>query len=60
MKFSTVILIFLIVANGFAQEKESTNQAKRIAGTRVSLIPPSGFIPSEDFQVMGLNPWALQ
>lgn len=40
------ILIVLLVTTCFAQEKESSNQATRIAGTRVSLRLPSGFMPS--------------
>lgn len=49
MKFTRAfILILLVVATGSAQARESPTQAT-IAGTRVSLKPPSGFTPSPQF-----------
>ena len=50
MKFPRAfILILLVVATGAAQGKESSTQATIVAGTRVSLKPPSGFTLSPQF-----------
>ena len=50
MKFTrALILILLVVATGSAQARESQTQATIVAGTRVSLKPPSGFTASPQF-----------
>lgn len=50
MKFViSFILILLVVASGAAQARQASTQATIVAGTRVSLKPPSGFTPSPQF-----------
>jgi len=48
-----VLRIFLFIAlvstSGFSQAKEMPTQGPAVVGTRVSLKPPAGFIPSPQF-----------
>lgn len=50
MKALTIIILFLVwgVSN-VAQTGVQTKQEKPVVGTRISLVPPSGFIPSDRF-----------
>jgi hypothetical protein len=50
MKALTIIILFLLWGvPSFAQTIAQSKQEKSVVGTRVSLIPPSGFTPSERF-----------
>lgn len=49
MKILAILLVLSWAISGTSQTGESPRQESRIPGTRVSLVPPSGFTPASQF-----------
>lgn len=49
LKFSLLLLLLLTPHGAAARQGRTTERPSRVAGTRVSLVPPAGFVPARRF-----------